>query len=136
LNILLSSKKGTTGKNPDIEVTENLREWEYGLYEGKLTKEIRAERKQRGLDKKREWDIWTDGCEEGELPAQVTGRLDELISRIRDIQGPHLKDEAPSDVIIVAHGHILRAFTKRWLGYELSERLLLMLEPGGLGILT
>jgi sedoheptulose-bisphosphatase len=35
-------------------------------YEGLLTKEIRAKRKEHGLDQDRDWDIWTDGCEGGE----------------------------------------------------------------------
>jgi broad specificity phosphatase PhoE len=43
-----------------------LAEWGYGLYEGLLTKEIRKERKERGLDTESEWDIWRDGCEGGE----------------------------------------------------------------------
>jgi broad specificity phosphatase PhoE len=55
----------TGGEGPK-EVTEELAEWEYGLYEGLLTKQIRAARKERGLDKVKEWDIWRDGCEEGE----------------------------------------------------------------------
>ena len=45
---------------------ERLAEWEYGDYEGLVTKEIRALRKQRGLDGDSEWDIWRDGCEGGE----------------------------------------------------------------------
>lgn len=35
----------------------------------------------------------------------------------------------------VAHGHILRAFTKRWLGYPLEFPLSMMIAPGGVGIL-
>jgi probable phosphoglycerate mutase len=35
-------------------------------YEGRVTKDIRALRKERGLDKDQEWDIWRDGCEGGE----------------------------------------------------------------------
>jgi broad specificity phosphatase PhoE len=67
---------------------------------------------------------------------QVTDRLDSLISKVRGLQGPHMNDDKPSDVILVAHGHILRAFVKRWLGYPLESKLLLMLEPGGVGIVT
>lgn len=125
------------GEDRDVEVTEDIREWEYGLYEGLLTAQIREARKGRGLDSEREWDIWTDGCEEGELPVQVSARLDQFIGRIREIQGPLMKDDlVAADIMVVAHGHILRAFVKRWLGYSLGERLLLMLEPGGVGILT
>lgn len=46
--------------------TEALAEWEYGLYEGLVTREIREGRRARGLDAGGEWDIWRDGCEEGE----------------------------------------------------------------------
>jgi broad specificity phosphatase PhoE len=66
----------------------------------------------------------------------VSDRLDSLITKIRNVQGPHLADDKPADILLVAHGHILRAFVKRWLGYSLDFKLLLMLEPGGVGVLT
>ena len=53
-------------KEGKVTTTDTLREWNYGDYEGLLTKEIRARRKERGLDTERPWDIWTDGCENGE----------------------------------------------------------------------
>lgn len=46
--------------------TPKLAEWDYGLYEGLVTKEIRALRQGHGLDQERSWDIWRDGCESGE----------------------------------------------------------------------
>ena len=49
-----------------LTLTEDIAEWDYGDYEGLLTSEIRARRKERGLDQEREWDIWRDGCEGGE----------------------------------------------------------------------
>jgi broad specificity phosphatase PhoE len=49
-----------------VEITEALAEWGYGDYEGLKDHEIRALRKERGLDKERPWDIWIDGCENGE----------------------------------------------------------------------
>ena len=45
---------------------DDLAEWGYGAYEGLLTSQIRQGRKARGLDKERPWDIWIDGCEDGE----------------------------------------------------------------------
>ena len=65
----------------------------------------------------------------------ITARLDSLIKEIRSIQGPNMHGEEHADIVLVAHGHILRAFTKRWLGYELSYPFAMMLEPGGVGIL-
>lgn len=53
-------------KDEKVTTTEELAEWDYGRYEGLFTKEIRALRKDQGLDQERPWDIWRDGCEGGE----------------------------------------------------------------------
>ncbi len=116
--------------------TEDLAEWDYGLYEGKLTKEITTLRQQHGLDRERAWDIWRDGCEEGETPEEVAGRLDNLISKIKSIHQPNMQGERKCDIVLVAHGHILRGFVKRWLRYDLDFSLSMMLEPGGVGGLS
>ncbi|KAK0287585.1 hypothetical protein LTR91_003039 [Friedmanniomyces endolithicus] len=125
-----------SGKTDGYEVTECLAEWYYGEYEGLKPAEIRAKRKAQGLDKDQEWEIWRDGCEGGESPAEVTSRIDSLIKTIRNLQAPHMQDSEPKDVVLVAHGHLTRAFAKRWLGYELSFPLSLMMEPGGVGVLS
>lgn len=113
-----------------MQVTENIREWDYGEYEGLTSAQIRE---QRAKDGEKVWDIWRDGCPGGESPADVTKRLDELIDDIRTrfhneaVGKP--KGEAPiSDVLIVAHGHILRAFAMRWIGRELTDGVSLLLE--------
>jgi broad specificity phosphatase PhoE len=67
---------------------------------------------------------------------QVTDRLDDLIKEIKSIQQNHMHGEpGPADVVLVAHGHLLRAFVKRWLGYPMEFPLSLMLPPGGIGVL-
>ena len=50
-----------------ITTTNDIEEWDYGDYEGLLTKQIRERRREKGLDHERPWDIWRDGCEGGEL---------------------------------------------------------------------
>lgn len=47
-----------------IEVTNDIREWDYGEYEGITSAEIRKVRKEKGLSE--QWDIWKDGCPGGE----------------------------------------------------------------------
>ncbi|PNP41666.1 hypothetical protein TGAMA5MH_06453 [Trichoderma gamsii] len=90
------------------------------------------------------WDIWRDGCPGGESPQDVTDRLDRLIADIRkkyhepalnssDGQLPHKKS---GDVLIVAHGHILRAFSMRWAGKTLQDGPAFLLEAGGVGTLS
>lgn len=46
-----------------VEVTEAVREWEYGDYEGMTSKEINAARAEKGEVK---FDIWKHGCPGGE----------------------------------------------------------------------
>jgi broad specificity phosphatase PhoE len=49
--------------NAKVEITEDIREWDYGDYEGITSQQIREERKERGEGS---WDIWKDGCPGGE----------------------------------------------------------------------
>lgn len=52
-----------------VITTSELAEWDYGAYEGLTTQEIHALRREHGLDSQRQWDIWEDGCEDGEYGA-------------------------------------------------------------------
>ncbi|MCJ1428120.1 hypothetical protein MMC29_006028 [Sticta canariensis] len=114
-----------------VALTEDIAEWDYGDYEGLVVREIRARRKEKGLDREREWNIWRDGS-----ARQVAERLDRLIAQIREIQAPYMNGEKPVEVVLVAHGLILRAFVKRWLKYPLDSPLPMMLSPGAIGILS
>lgn len=92
----------------DVDVTEDLAEWNYGDYEGLTSPEIYA------LDAR--WDLWTQGCPGGEKPGDVEARLTRLFERIDNISGT---------VACFAHGHILRAFGALWLtgSVELGGRM-------------
>jgi len=122
-----------------VQITEDIREWDYGDYEGKTSPQIREERKAAGLPES--WDIWRDGCPGGESPKDVSERLDRLIADIRSrfhekVMGKSAEDHGCGDVLIVAHGHILRAFAMRWIGKPLTEGVSLLLEAGGVGTLS
>lgn len=122
--------------NARIEVTEEIREWDYGNYEGITTPEIRKLRKEQGLDE--HWDIWRDGCPGGESPEEITERMDRLIADIRTkYQGPHMDKhtDGTGDVLVVGHGHILRAFAMRWVGKSLQDGPTFLMEAGGVGTL-
>ncbi|KAA8894173.1 histidine phosphatase superfamily [Sphaerosporella brunnea] len=126
-----------------VQTEDRVREWGYGDYEGLTPAQIRALRKGRGYDCERAWDIWRDGTEGagGESPEALTGRIDEVIAMIKGLQGRFLKGgelhgcNEPQDVLIVSHGHFLRAFAKRWLGFPLEMNLVMTLDPGGIGVL-
>ncbi|PWY75851.1 phosphoglycerate mutase family protein [Aspergillus eucalypticola CBS 122712] len=119
-----------------VEVTEAVREWDYGEYEGLTSKQIREMRREKGEG---EWDIWRDGCPGGESPEDVIKRLDAVIAEIREkFHKPCFDGDSSTgkgDVLVVAHGHILRAFAMRWTGKPLTETALI-LEAGGVGTLS
>jgi sedoheptulose-bisphosphatase len=121
-----------------ITVCEDVREWDYGDYEGLTSATIRKQRAEQGIQGT--WDIWRDGCPGGESPAQINARLDRVIADIREkfhkpAIGKSKKEAPPGDVLIVAHGHILRAFAARWTGRDVSDNPNLLLEAGGVGTL-
>lgn len=64
--LLGDEQKNSLVKDRKVTTTEDIAEWDYGHYEGLIPKDIRARRKEKGLDKDRSWDIWRDGCEGGE----------------------------------------------------------------------
>ncbi|KAL6705521.1 Sedoheptulose 1,7-bisphosphatase [Coniothyrium glycines] len=134
LHLLLAPNTQTPAP---IHVTDAVREWDYGIYEGRTTREIREDRKRRRVDAGH-WDIWRDGCEGGERPGDVESRLDGLIREVRETlhRGRFGDDGRPSDVLIVAHGHILRSLAARWVGKKLEDNPGLILEAGGVGTLS
>lgn len=73
-------------------------------------------------------------------PEDVTKRVDRLIKEIREkyhapVIGVPKGQAGPGDVLIVAHGHILRAFAMRWSNESLQSGPIFLLEAGGIGTL-
>jgi probable phosphoglycerate mutase len=87
------------GFGSNAQVRPELMEWDYGRYEGQTSRQIAAENPG--------WSLWRDGGPDGEAPAGVGRRADLVISEVRQVAG---------DVLIFAHGHVLRVLTARWLG--------------------
>ncbi|QSZ34862.1 hypothetical protein DSL72_007721 [Monilinia vaccinii-corymbosi] len=131
-----------------ITITPSIREWDYGIYEGLTSPEVRLLRQSSQSSQSQpqpQWDIWRDGCPSGESPTQITTRVDRLIHDIRSqyhepAMKPHppqnQKQKKPTDILIVAHGHILRAFAMRWVGATLQDGPTFLLEAGGVGTLS
>jgi probable phosphoglycerate mutase len=97
------------------EVCEDLREWDYGEYEGLTTPEIREQRV--------DWNLWRDGCPGGEHPAEIGARADRVIERMHGAGG---------DVLAFAHGHIFRVLTARWLRMEVAAGARFALRAGAI----
>jgi len=120
-----------------VSITARIAEWDYGDYEGITSAQIRELRKSQGLGT---WDIWRDGCPGGESPEDIIARVDDLIAEIREkyhapVIGKPKTPGVTGDVMVVGHGHILRAFAIRWVGKPLTETALIM-DAGGVGTLS
>lgn len=134
VQLLLGELDDFTKSQIPVEEVNDIREWEYGDYEGLLTKQIVELRESRGLGS--DWNIWRDGCEKGEDYTQVTERVDSVIQKIQSIHKKALDNNEACDIIVVGHGHILRCFAARWVGKEINVNPQFMLDAGGVGVLS
>jgi probable phosphoglycerate mutase len=100
------------------EPCEGLREWDYGDYEGLTTPQIR--------ERDPNWNLWRDGCPGGERPEQIGERVEKVLARVRAAGG---------DVLVFAHGHVLRVLTARWLELPVAAGARFVLRAAGLGVL-
>lgn len=111
------------GAGFDIDrIVEGLAEWDYGSAEGRTTEEIRLEHPG--------WDLWGDGPGAlgpgGESLDDVAGRADAVLTAVRRERGV---------VVLVAHAHLLRVLTARWLGLSPATGRHLALYEAGWGLL-
>lgn len=102
----------------DGAVRQDLREWDYGEYEGRRTVDIRKERPG--------WSLWRDGVPGGETLDQVAHRADRVVEEVGAVEG---------DVAVFAHGHVLRVLATRWLGLNPRQGCLFALDPATISIL-
>jgi probable phosphoglycerate mutase len=110
---------------PDARVDADLREWDYGGYEGVTTAEIQRSRPG--------WFLFTDGVapgppeHPGETPEQVGERADRMLAKV-DAALTGSED----GVVLIAHGHFLRVLTARRLGLPPRHGALFQLATGTL----
>ena len=97
----------------------DLMEWNYGAYEGRTSQDIA--RSAPG------WMVFQHGCPGGETPEQVGERVDRLIRRLNQGEGPAL---------VFAHGHLLRVLTARWLGLPPAAGAHFLLDTATLNVLS
>ena len=123
-----ASRASRTAQLAGLNATPDpdLQEWDYGGYEGRTAAEIRQERPG--------WVLWRDGVvpadaeHRGESIDEVAARTDAVLRRVRPL--------LPSgDVALVAHGHVLRVLTARWLDLEPEAGRYFHLDTGTLSTL-
>jgi probable phosphoglycerate mutase len=103
------------------KVDDGLKEWDYGIYEGKTTKEIQAEIPG--------WSVWKNEIVGGETVEHVGERADGMIARALAAA------PAGGKVALFAHAHILRILAARWIGLDADGGRLLALGTGSVSVL-
>ncbi|HTT81413.1 MAG TPA: histidine phosphatase family protein [Stellaceae bacterium] len=98
-------------------VLHDAMEWNYGRYEGVRTVDIHKERP--------DWDLFRDGCPEGETAAMVGARADRVIAAMRRVEG---------DVLLFSSSHFLRVLAARWIGLDPTGGRRFMLDTASLSI--
>jgi probable phosphoglycerate mutase len=109
----------------DVRVDDDLVEVDYGAYEGRTTQEISEELG-------RPWSLWADGTTPGDSPGETLEQVGTRVDRVLDAARPLLAD---GDVALVAHGHVLRILTARYLGLAPEAGALFPLGTGRYGLL-
>lgn len=103
--------------------TPDLREWDYGTYEGRTTADIQTENPG--------WSIWTGAPPDGETADQVGARADRVIERALSAAS-----DAALDIALFGHGHMLRVLAARWLGLTPTGGRFFALSTGSVSVLA
>ncbi|OCJ17865.1 phosphoglycerate mutase [Rhizobium sp. AC44/96] len=106
------------GCDTDAVIKPDLAEWDYGAYEGITTKEILAGRPG--------WQLFRDGCPNGETVADVGARADRMIAELRQANTP---------ILIFSSSHFLRVLAARWLGLPAQDGSRFILDTTSISIL-
>jgi broad specificity phosphatase PhoE len=107
------------GLGAKVEVEQDLVEWNYGDYEGKRTVDIQQERPG--------WNVWRDGCPQGETPTNISDRADRLLGRLRALTG---------NVALFSHGQFASALAARWIELAVIEAQHFPLGPASISVLA
>ena len=107
-----------TGFAKQADVDPDLVEWNYGDYEGRTSADIRRERPG--------WELFRDGCPNGETPRDVAARADRFIKKVR---------RGRRDVIAFSSGHIIRVITAEWLSIGPEAGRYFLCSTASIGIL-
>lgn len=109
----------------DAEIDPRMVEWDYGGYEGRTTKDIRAE---LGYN----WSVFMHGVVRGETPGET---VEEVAARASRVLTRVLPAMATGDVALVAHGHYLRILAAVFLRQAPRFGASLLLDAGSVSVL-
>lgn len=106
------------GLGAQAEIDPDLAEWDYGAYEGLRTVDIHKSRPS--------WNLFSDGCPDGESPRQISDRADRVVAQLQSITG---------NVVLFSHGQFGAVLGARWIGLPVSAAQHFPLYAASLSIL-
>ena len=106
------------GLGEGVQIEPDQSEWDYGDYEGQRPIDIR--------EKRPDWNVFRDGCPGGESPSQISDRADQLIARLRVLDG---------NIAVFSHGHFGRVLAARWIALRVEHAQSFLLSTASLSIL-
>ena len=101
------------------EIDPDLTAWNYGIYEGLTSAEIKAKRP--------DWELFRDGFPGGESFDEIGARANRVIERVRAVNG---------NVLLFSSAHFLRILAARWLGLPVQDARYFLLSTASLSNLT
>jgi len=107
------------GLGDHMEIEPELLEWNYGIYEGRKTSDIRKEVPG--------WDVFTADIPEGENAEDIQKRVSAFVEHL---------DQTGGRIALFAHAHILRAIAGYWAAGDIRFGAHLALSPASLSVLT
>jgi len=111
------------GRGKHVQLRDDLREWDYGDYEGLTSPQIQ--------ELNPGWNLWTEGCPGGESPEAVAARCDRIIEELMA-----QASGGSGDALLFGHGHILRALATRWCDLPIEDGARLMLSTAAASCLS
>jgi probable phosphoglycerate mutase len=107
-----------TGLGNAAQEEPDLREWDYGVYEGRTTKDIRAEDP--------DWSIWSSPVPQGESLEEIQARAERLIGRLLESGGR---------IALFSHAHFLRVLAGCWMTDSAALGAHLSLDTASVSVL-
>ena len=107
------------GLDAVAEIEPDLAEWEYGDFEGKRSTDIR--------EVNPNWNIYRDGCPNGEEPEQIASRAERLIARVSTLQG---------NIALFTHGQFSGVLAMKWIELPIELAYHFPLDTASLSILS
>lgn len=116
-NLARSRRTAELAGFPHPTVMAELRECDYGDYEGKTTEEIHKEAPG--------WDFWRDGCPGGESAERVGERLQPVVARLRS---------GTARSLVFSHSHAIRILTALLVNLASRDGAAFNIEPARLNV--